>query len=930
MDDLDISEDTTDREQEDLPYDGDLFEKTELLDIHWDESFPLKEKMSLQPLTYTYTELSQSDISNGATKRADGTLLETHISKKSNEEEPCTGFFPIPVNEESSNSKISDVMLKYMSKNEFSNTVQPVACETCPRPPTESFDETIVKSFILHCSETSLSREPKTKLSDHVLYKTNTICKQSCHRQLTRKESIFNYEESMTTGDCLQKIPYFEVENESPMYPQTKCGGQMPQKLPLEIINSDDGLKNDQYQIHNRLLDLSQFASKIRMSNPNSISHRLATVVKQTISSPNLSRKSAIVQDGLGSMVINILDRKPQEDKEKTIEFMQDLKLMTECVEAQHLIDQLKFNNEVSNPLVDVPRRSVTELATETNVLKLPPTTEEQLPSSPSQLLTKTTKGDSMCQEISEKTKQLKTKVEELSKRVNYSYMPSKENRQVLEILQGSFEELERNYLSIKETHRILQNHNKNSTLFEEFDPERKVEGEIFKIEMLLENIRDRIDESTSGSIPLSSLDALDILNFALCPLPNEVPKQENGHGPSGKSDHEIKLLDPGKQDQGNTLIPFPKDESVNKKEVILAKIQEPPQDCLCELYPQVYLGLPRRDATLDEDAPKLVSKEESAKLSPLETNQLAVKLSSDLMKAFSSLEEDDIPESLQSIKQSVMRQDWHSDHELPERNQKKEKKDDSRKPRCERFSVIIQEKEMNLNLSDSTYCTDAGDSLFSDSRYISNTGECRSCMNKRLKSQEKEFQYKYNCTGQNPLNFNECDGFIRFCALSKNQSLTPAVTYPKQDENAVQPSQNEHLKGSEHPKMEPSKRSEKSKSVCSQTEKHHVPRTTSKSSQGQDEMTLAGKRNMKFSKSNPGIYDQIANSPHCHSRKISGSKVLYSIQNINKDDSEILNSALDHALKTAISLKETTEQMIKAIAEDLAKAQGRRSHQKF
>ncbi|XP_044531439.1 protein AKNAD1 [Gracilinanus agilis] len=919
MDDLDISEDTTDREQEDLPYDGDLFEKTEMLDIHWDESFPLIKNMPLQPVTFTYTELSQSDISNGALKCVDDPLLETHINKKSNEEDPCTGFFPVPVNEESSNSKISDILLQYMSKNEFSNTIQPVACETFPEPSFESFDETIVKSFILHCSETSLSREPKTKLSDHVLYQTNAICKQSCHRQLMRKESIFNYEQSVATGDCLQEIPHFVDEKESPKYLQKMCGGQTPQKFSLERLNSDNGLNCDQHQIQNHLLDLSQFASKIRMPNPN-ISHRLATVVKQTISSPNLSRKAAIVQDGLGSVVINILDRKSQEDKEKTTEFMQDLKLMTECVEAQHLIDQLKFNNEVpTDPLLDVPRRSLTEIAPETNVLKLPPTTEEQLPSSPSQLLKKTTKGDSMRQELSEKTKHLKTKVEELSKRVNYSYIPSKENKQVLEILQGSFEELEQNYLSIKETHRILQNHSKNSTAFEEFDPERKVEGEIFKIEMLLENIRDRIDESASGSIPLSSLDALDVLDFALCPLPNEVPKQENGHSPSGKSDLEIKLLDPGKQDQGNTLIPFPKDESVNKKEVIPAKIQETPQDCLCELYPQVYLGLPRREASFDEDASKLAPKEEGAKLSRLETSQLAAKLSSDLMSL--------IPTAFVECEFEVGVIEMNNF--VIDSNQKKEKKDDSRKSSCEGFSVIIQEKAVNLNLSNSTYCTDAGDSLFSDSHYISNTGECRSCKNKRLKSQEKEFHYKYNCTGQNPLNFNECDGFIRFCALSKNQSLTPAATHPKQDENVVLPLQIEHLKGSEHPKMELSKRSEKSKSVCSQTEKHHVPRT-SKSSQGQDEMTLAGKRNLKFSKSYPGIYDQIANSPHCHSRKIAGSKALYNIQNINKDDSEILNSALDLALKTAIGLKETTEQMIKVIAEDLAKAQGRRSHQKF
>jgi hypothetical protein len=43
-----------------------------------------------------------------------------------------------------------------------------------------------------------------------------------------------------------------------------------------------------------------------------------------------------------------------------------------------------------------------------------------------------------------------------------------------------------------------------------------------------------------------------------------------------------------------------------------------------------------------------------------------------------------------------------------------------------------------------------------------------------------------------------------------------------------------------------------------------------------------------------------------------------------------MLNSALDQALKTATILKKSTDQMIKAIAEDLAKAQRLRNGLKF
>nr|XP_020856159.1 protein AKNAD1 isoform X2 [Phascolarctos cinereus] len=895
MDNLDLSGDTTDKEQEDLPYDGNLIDKAELLHSHCDEIFPLIKDVpaAVQQSIFSYTGMPQEDTHK---RYANDTFPETSVIKKGNKEELYTGFFHIPTNNKRpSNSQISDILLQHLSKKEFPNAIQPVACETFPELSFESFDETIVKSLILHCSESSLSREPNTEPFDQVLHKRNVICKQSSHRQLTSNESIFdfNFEESLAPRDCFQGIPNFVAENRSPNYLQTMYAGQTPQQCLFERLSSDNGLTYGQDQVYDFLSDFSQVAPQIRMSKPN-IQHRLATIIQQTNYSPNLSEKSAIVQDGLESMAMNFLVRKPQENKEETIEFLQHLQV---------------------EPLLDVSETAVSGLVSKANVLKLSSTAEVRLPSRPSQLLKKTTKRDNMCQELTEQTKNLKTKVEEFSKRLNQDATPLEGNKQVLEKLQGYLDVLEQSYLSIKEEYKILQNHNKKSTVFGEFDPERKVEGELFKVEMLLENVREKIEESTSSSFLACSSDSLDLLDFALCPLPNEVPIQENGHDPSGKSKCEIKLLDLGKQGQENSLIPFlkGKDESVNKKEVIPAKSQETPsQVCLCELYPQIYLGLPRKDVAFDEDASKLASKEEVVMLSRLETNQLAVKLSSDLMRAFSSLESDDDSGSLESMKQSVLRQDRHSDHELPEssdhteyllpkkdpyrdrdlRNPRKEGENGSRKSKCGRFSVIIEEKAMNLTMSDSTYCTDAGNSVFLDSSDTSKTGKCLSCRNKHHKSQKKEFHYKYNCTGQNPLNFNECDGFIRFCSLSRNESFTSAF--------------------------------------CSQQKKHEPLRITAKSFQGQDEMILAEKQNLKSSKYCRGICDQIANSPHHPSCSISGSKALYSIQNINRNDSEILNSALDYAIKTAITLKETTEQMIQAIARDLAKAQGRRSCQKF
>ncbi|XP_074044419.1 protein AKNAD1 isoform X2 [Macrotis lagotis] len=913
MSQLDLSGYITDKEQEDLPYGGDLIEKTELFPTHCDETFPLIKDMShtFQQPIFSYTEIPQEETP----RCANDTFPETSVIKKCSKE-LYTGFFHIPTNNEG--------LLQHLSKEEFSNAIQPLAGETFPELSFKSSDETILKSLILNCSENSLSRESITEL-----HKRNDICSQSNHRQFTRKESIFDFdfEESVTPGDCFQGISHIVGENGNPNYLQTTCRELPPQKCLFERLNPDSGLNSGQNQ------DLPDFSQAPKIRIPINIHHSLATVVQQTNSSLILSEKPVIVQNGLETMTMNFLDRKPQENNEETTDFRQCLKSMTEHIEDKNLIDYLGCNTKVNvEPLLDVSERVLSGLASNTKVLKS--TTELQLPSSPSQLLKKTTNGDNSCQELMEKTKNLKTKVEEFSKRINQDSTSLKDNKQVLEILKGYLDVLEQSYLFTKEKLQILQNHDKKSTAFGEFDPERKTEHEIFKVKMLLENVKEKMSESTPSSFLACSSDSVNTLDFTLLSFPNEVPRQINKHDHSEKSECEIKLLDFGKQGRGNSLIPFlkRKDKSVNKK-VIPTKIQEtPPQDCLCELYPQIYLGLPRRDATVDEGSLKLASKKE-VMVSPVKTNQLAVKLSSDLMKAFSSLESDNDRESLESIKQSVLRQDGPSDHELSVssnhteylllkkdqnrdgdlRKQKKEKKNDSRKSKRGRCSVIFQEKALNLNHSDSTNCIDAGDSLNTP-----RADECINCRNKRHKSRKKEFHYKYNYPGQNLLHFNECDGFIRFCTLSKNASFTSDSTHQKWNENLV-----------EQPKNEDSKVSKKSKPVCSQQKKHQYLRITDKSSQSQAETILAEKLNLKSSKSFAGFYDQIANSPNYHSCRISGSKALYSIQNINRKDSEI-NSALDYALRTAITLKETTEQMIQVIAKDLTKAQGRRSHRKF
>ncbi|KAI5243701.1 Protein Aknad1 [Manis pentadactyla] len=57
-------------------------------------------------------------------------------------------------------------------------------------------------------------------------------------------------------------------------------------------------------------------------------------------------------------------------------------------------------------------------------------------------------------------------------------------------------------------------------------------------------------------------------------------------------------------------------------------------------------------------------------------------------------------------------------------------------------------------------------------------------------------------------------------------------------------------------------------------------------------------------------------------SHRISGRKSSSRFSTTEETESEILNSSLDHALKTATNLEQTTDQMIRTTAEDLVKVQ--------
>ncbi|XP_052522935.1 protein AKNAD1 isoform X5 [Tympanuchus pallidicinctus] len=121
--------------------------------------------------------------------------------------------------------------------------------------------------------------------------------------------------------------------------------------------------------------------------------------------------------------------------------------------------------------------------------------------------LPKITQGEMMSQMLKEQTDQLKIKVEDFSKHVTKETFLLQDDYLALNQLKRYLEALERNYLTAREEHRNLQlqYYKDKSVNIGEFDPKRKVEGEIFRLGTMLEDIKELADDSRHRWAPSPS-----------------------------------------------------------------------------------------------------------------------------------------------------------------------------------------------------------------------------------------------------------------------------------------------------------------------------------------------------------------------------------------------------------------------------------------
>uniref|UniRef100_F7BNC2 AKNA domain containing 1 n=1 Tax=Callithrix jacchus TaxID=9483 RepID=F7BNC2_CALJA len=831
MDEADFSQDMT-YKQEDLPYDGDLSQ----IKIRNDYNFTSKkDALEVSNQIIFIADDPQEKAMHNETCRNTvmtmplGKMTGNAANEKSEEEKQCTATPHIPAKEgDASKSSISDILLRHLSKEPFLRG-RGIDCETLPEiSNADSFEEeAIIKNMISCYIKNSWPKEQTPELTDQLKPQRDGESDKPSFPTMTEENTSELHEPVAAEDSSRQENVNILTKIKGPGDKQNSYQGQVPQKQQTEKASSGNTFKYGQGQVHYQLADFSKIAPKVKIPKTKIVDNPLA-IAKQASSSSKLRDKPALGQDILETT------REPP------------------CAEKHHQ-EQKREITETSQqiqmePTVQIHQELLKGIESEASLSKLSPTSQKGT----SYIFQKLSQGKQMRQKLKEQTDPLKTKVQEFSKRIKRgSPYHLQDKKLVLEKLQGRLELLEQNFLATKDKHLTLQQrvHKHESTIVGDFDPERKMEGEIFKLEMLLEDIKEKMDESrytSAPSLPVSFPFPLDNLASMSSSLSNEIPKEHPGHhpGPQRSSRSEATGIAQGGPQEG-------------------------PNEELCELPPQIYLNGHYGDAAAQN-----------------QPDQVATRLSSDSREdpKGGSGRQERAETTAPSPSCTFCRR-------LLEWKQKVEKKG-HRRINCGRFSIVLHEKALH---SDSTPNSDIGHSFCSDSGTEMQSNKCQDCGSKIPTSQRgcrkeppKEFHYRYNTPGQNYANHSKRGTFVQPHSLDERKNSSPSFLKPKR--------------------------------ICSQ-------RVNSKSCKGEHEPT-PGKKNLHAFRTYSS--DLATPSPHFYSCRNSGSKSLDDFDSTEETESKNLNSALDHALRTATILKETTDQMIKMIAEDLAKAQRWRNRLKY
>ncbi|XP_047923201.1 protein AKNAD1 isoform X1 [Anser cygnoides] len=422
------------------------------------------------------------------------------------------GFGKADGKEHLTNSKMSNVLLRHFSEGELLNTCQLIECETIPETSyTESIGETTNKPEAYEHGKRSLTPEQwAMELEGYYLEKHEDAHTGGKNPRVLNGNKFVSKRSISSTVNCGCRHDNSQLSNK---YEDTYLSHNTKEQRELfKKTVSSHRLIHGQSEIHHCLPDFSKVTSELKVPK---ISENIKSVptIDRTKSFPILLSQSVTVDNILENNCFHSVEVENQEEM-SIPELFQQLKILPQSdfasprfvvysggagTSSEVFTARVPNNTQATQDLPD-PR-----LPHGTMVSAFPAAGTVQVHClSPSNLLPELKQGEKMSQILQEQTDQLKIKVEDFTKHMTHETSLSQDNYLTLNQLKKYLDALERSYLTAREEHHVLQlqNYKDKSIHVGEFDPERKVEGEIFRLGMLLEDIQEQTDDGKYSLAP--------------------------------------------------------------------------------------------------------------------------------------------------------------------------------------------------------------------------------------------------------------------------------------------------------------------------------------------------------------------------------------------------------------------------------------------
>nr|XP_021149395.1 protein AKNAD1 isoform X3 [Columba livia] len=535
-DELGCITDATGEEQDDLPYDGDVGisckynnnlgnsnECTSTKYISGILNLSCSEDNKNIKATANYETHLQPEEFSKHHRGPTGTMAHA-VAKPGSEasfmkELPACGFSKPDTKEHLGNSKMSSVLLRHFSMEELISTCQLIEYETIPETSfTESINDTMHKPEPSEHVKCPLAHEQwATSFEKHHLEKHTEANTGDRNKNWLNENGWVSNKPISSTDKCGGRQENSQLINENEdrhIFPHMK----EERDLFKKTVSSHE-LKYCQGQAHYGLPDFSEVKVQKSSDNINAV-----PATERAKSSSLSLHKSLVVNNILENKNYSNSAEVENQEEMSIPELVQQLEIPPQSDSPNASIaiysGHTGKSSEVFTLHAPIPTQSTHGLQCGTAASALPAAgTLETNCLYPSHLLPELTLGEKMSQTLQDQTDQLIKKVEDFSKHMTQETFFVRDNYLALNQLKRYLAALERNYLTAREEHHNLQlqNYKDKSINIGEFDPERKVEGEIFRLGMLLEDIQEQTDDSKSNLSSLLTSDESAHSSYSLC-----------------------------------------------------------------------------------------------------------------------------------------------------------------------------------------------------------------------------------------------------------------------------------------------------------------------------------------------------------------------------------------------------------------------------